>query len=189
MANHGKGDGITPTVSAVGHCRRGWRLADYKMKRNTEKLLDGLLEDTVPPEFHAALMGKTLHSARRRKRVRRFSMTVSAMAVAGIFVFSFWKIREPALPPAQTRQPDLMVVNSHPLQPAQIVTDGEICARNYLQLRPAGKFSTTGSSGLYMEINDGQLLAVQSVGTPVPVHHGSGKGCGQNGRSVQPAFN
>jgi hypothetical protein len=141
------------------------------MKQTTEQLLDDLLEEAAPPEFRAALMDKTLRSARRRKRTRRFNATLGATAVAGIFLLSFWKMREPATLPAQMRQPDPMVVNSQPVQPRQIVTTQlgsieEFVSSAFTEVR------TSGSSGLYQEIDDQQLLALLSDRSAVLVHHG-----------------
>jgi membrane-associated protease RseP (regulator of RpoE activity) len=143
------------------------------MKRTTERLLDDLLEDAAPPEFRAALLDEALRSARRRKRARRFNMALSATAMAGICLLSFWKMRELSTLPVHMRQSDPMVVNSRPLQPGQIVTTqsgsvGEIVssASNFTEIR------TSGSSGLYQEIDDKQLLALLSDKLAVLVHYG-----------------
>jgi hypothetical protein len=143
------------------------------MKETTEQLLDDLLEDAVPPEFRAAVLDKTLCSARRRKRARRFNMALSATAVAGIFLLSFWKMREPATLPDQIRQPDPMVVNSQPLQPRQIVTPQLDSVKEFVS--SASTFTevrTSGSSGPYEEINDKQLLALLSDRSAILVHYG-----------------
>jgi hypothetical protein len=141
------------------------------MKQTTEQLLDDLLEDAAPPEFRAALLDKTLRSARRRKQARRFNMAMSAAALAGICLLSFWKMREPATLPDQIRQTDAMVLNSRPLQPRQIVTTQlgsieEFVSSAFTEVR------TSGSSGLYREIDDQQLLALLSDRSAVLVHHG-----------------
>jgi hypothetical protein len=143
------------------------------MKQTTEQLLDDLLEDAVPPEFRSALLDKTLRSARRRKRARRFNMALGATAVAGIFLLSFWKMREPATLPDQIRQPDPMVVNSRPLQPRQIVITQLDSVKEFVS--SASTFTevrTSGSSGPYEEINDKQLLALLSDRLAVLVHYG-----------------
>jgi hypothetical protein len=67
------------------------------MKRPTKQLLDDLLEDSASPEFRAALMDKTLHSALLRRRVRRFHLALSTAVLTGIFVFAFHEMREPAI--------------------------------------------------------------------------------------------
>jgi hypothetical protein len=72
------------------------------MKRPTKQLLDDLLEDSASPEFRAALMDKTLHSARLRKRLRPFQLVLSATALVGIFVFTVHEMREPAVSLNQT---------------------------------------------------------------------------------------
>jgi hypothetical protein len=125
------------------------------MKRTTDKLLDDLLADSVPPDFRAALMDKTLQSARRRKQARRFNMGLGAAVLAGMFLFSFWKRREPAALTAQTRQPDAMIVHSQPLQPAQVVaTKFGPVAEFVSSATPCAEVLTSSSSGPYQEIDD-----------------------------------
>jgi hypothetical protein len=141
------------------------------MKQTTEQLLDDLLEDAAPPEFRAALLDKTLRSARRRKQARRFNMAMSAAALAGICVLSFWKMRQTATLPDQIRQPDPMVVNSQPLQTRQIVTTQLGSVEKFVS-STFTEFRTLGSSGLYQEIDDQQLLALLSDRSAVLVHHG-----------------
>jgi hypothetical protein len=143
------------------------------MKQTTEQLLDDLLEDAAPPELRAALLDKTLRSARQRKRARRLTMTLSAAALAGICLLSFWIAREPATLRDQMRQADPMVVNSRPLQPRQIVTTQLGCAEEFVS--SASIFTevrTSGSSGQYKEINDQQLLGLLADRSAILVHHG-----------------
>lgn len=137
------------------------------MKKTTEQLLDDLLEEAAPPEFRAALLDKTLRSARRRRQARRFGMALSVMAMAGIFLLSFWKMRGPAI------GADPMILNSRPLQPGQIVTTQPGSAQEFVS--PASTLAevrTTGSSGPYEEINDEQLLALLEDRPAVLIHHG-----------------
>jgi hypothetical protein len=139
------------------------------MKRTTEQLLDDLLDDVAPPDFRAALLDKTLHSARQRKRARYFKAALSATTVAGIFLLSFWKMRAPD----QIRQPDTMVVNSQPLLPGQIVATQLSSVEEFVSSASTlAEVRTSGSSGSYQEINDEQLLALLSDKSAVLVHHG-----------------
>jgi hypothetical protein len=143
------------------------------MKQATEQLLDDLLEDGAPPEFRAALLEKTLRSARRRKQARRFNMAFSAAAVAGLCLLSFWKMREPATVPDQIGQPDTMAVNSQPLQPRQIVTPQLDSVKEFVSTASTvTEVRTSESSGPYEEINDKQLLALLSDRLAVLVHYG-----------------
>ena len=143
------------------------------MKQNTEQLLDFLLEDAAPPDFRAALLDKTLRSARRRKQARRFNMALGAAALAGIFLLSFWKMREPAILPEQILQPNPMVVNSQPLQSGQIVTTQLGSIMEFTSsVSTLAEVRTSVSSGLFQEINDQQLLALLSDKSAVLVHHG-----------------
>jgi hypothetical protein len=142
------------------------------MKQTAEQLLDDLLEDAVPPEFRAALLDKALRSARQRKRTRRFNMVLSAMAVTGICLLSFWK-REAATLPAQISRADPMVVNSQPSRPRQILAaplhrapEFVSSASTFIEVR------TSGASGPYQEINDKQLMALLSDRSAILLHHG-----------------
>src|ERR1700722_17080727 len=108
------------------------------MKKPNKQLLDDLLEDDATPDFQAALMGKTLQSARRRKRARHFSVAVCALAVAGIFLFSFSKTRERAVPSEQYRPIEALAGNEELPQSIEVVTTkpdsvGEVVTstRNY----------------------------------------------------------
>jgi hypothetical protein len=137
------------------------------MIRTTEQLLDDLLEDAAPPEFRAALLDKTLRSARRRKLARRFNMALSATAVAGICLLSFWKMREPPT------LPDPMVVNSQPLQPRQIVTTQLGSVEQFVSsAQTFAEVRTSGTSGPYQEIDDKQLMALLSGKSAVLVRQG-----------------
>ena len=143
------------------------------MKQTTEQLLDDVLEDAAPPEFRAALLDATLRSARRRKQARRFNMAMSAAAVSGICLLSFWKMREPAALPVQIRQPDPLIVNSQPLQPGQIViTQLDSVKASVSSASTFTEVRTSGSSGPYEEINDKQLLALLSERSAVLIHYG-----------------
>ena len=64
------------------------------MKRPTKQLLDDLLEDSTSPEFRAALMDKTLRSARQRKRVRHFNLALGMAALAGVFAFTYQEMTQ-----------------------------------------------------------------------------------------------
>ena len=109
----------------------------------------------------------------QRKRVRRFSVVLSAMAVAGIFLLSFWRMREPAILPGQIRQPDPMVVNSQPLHQGQIVTTQLGSVEEVVSLASTfAEVRTSGSSGVYQEIDDKQLLALLADRSPVLIHDG-----------------
>jgi hypothetical protein len=94
------------------------------MKRPTKQLLDDLLEDSASPEFRAALMDKTLRSARQRKRVRHFNLALSVIAFVGIFAFAFQEMREPAISLTQIPQARQPIVSGTPppLNPVQVVS-------------------------------------------------------------------
>jgi hypothetical protein len=143
------------------------------MKDTSEQLLDDLLEDSAPPKFGAAVLEKTLLGARRRKRKRRFNMALSATVVAGICLFSVWKLRETGTLQNQIQQPNPMIVISRPLKPQQIVVTQFESVETFVS--SASTFTevrTSGSSGIYKEINDQQLMALLSDQSAVLVHYG-----------------
>ena len=145
------------------------------MKQTTEQLLDDLLEDAAPPEFHAALLDKTLQSARQRKRVRRLNLMLGTLILAGLFAFAIQETRNPRTLPNQIRQPILSVAalpSSHSLQvigtkPDSIksvaVSDSSDLTLTVVQ---------TSESDRPKEINDKELLALAGDKPVALIHQG-----------------
>jgi hypothetical protein len=124
------------------------------MKRPIKQLLDDLLEDSASPEFRAALMDKTLHSARQRKRVRYFNLALGVVTLAGIFAFTFQEMREPAVSLTQIPQIRQSIVSATSvplLNPVQVVSTKMDSTLVVVQ---------TGESDRPKEINDKELLAL-----------------------------
>ena len=143
------------------------------MKTITEPLLDDLLEDGAPPDFREAVMDKMLCRARRRRRTRHFKEAVATAALLGIVLMSVWKVRGPAALPLTAPTPDLFLVNSHPLQPGQIVSTQSSSIEQFTSSTATlAEVQTSSSSGLYQEINDKQLLALLSEKSAILVRHG-----------------
>jgi hypothetical protein len=92
------------------------------MKIPAKQLLDDLLEDSASPEFRAALMDKTLHSAWQRKRARHLNVALGAAALAVISSFMFQEMREPAASLNQIHQPILSAAPVPPFNPVQVVS-------------------------------------------------------------------
>ena len=135
------------------------------MKRPTKQLLDDLLEDSASPEFRAALMDKTIHSARQRKRVRHFNLALGVIALAGIFAFTFREMREPAVSLTQiprTRQPIVSATPAPSLNPVQIVST-----------KMDSTFAVVQTSELDRpkEINDKELLTLLADKSVALVHY------------------
>jgi hypothetical protein len=121
--------------------------------------MDDLLEDAASPEFRAALLAKTLKTARQRKRRRQLGLTLGTALFVAIYVSMFFEMRPPQTMPILTRQPELNVVYSSSADPVPVVgTD----------LDSASTFSIvqTAESQRPREINDRQLLTLLS-GRPV----------------------
>jgi hypothetical protein len=124
------------------------------MKRPTKQLLDDLLEDSASPEFRAALMDKTLYSARQRKRVRHFNLALGVVTLAGIFAFTFREMREPVVSLTQIPQIRQPIVSATPvplLNPVQVVSTKMDSTLAVVQ---------TSESDRPKEINDKELLTL-----------------------------
>ena len=134
------------------------------MKRPTKQLLKDLLDDSVSPEFRVALMDKTLRSARRRKRMRHFTMVASMVVLAGGFAFLFQKMRQPASSLSKTPSSILGAATASPLNPVQVVdTKPDSVVEIVSPDSPSGlTIVHTTESAQPKEINDKQLLALLS---------------------------
>jgi hypothetical protein len=134
------------------------------MKRPTKQLLDDLLDDSVSPEFRGALMNKTLRSARRRKRMRHFTLAASMIALAGGFAFVFQEMREPATSPKKNGPSILRATPASPLNPVQVVNTKPDSVLEIVSSdsAPALTIVQTTESAQPREINDKQLLALLS---------------------------
>jgi hypothetical protein len=138
------------------------------MKKTTESLIDDLLEDSASPEFRAALLDKTLQSARQRKRTRRFSLALGTAALVGTFALTLLEMRRPTTVPNQIRQPDSRVADSLPSSRVQIVS-------TKLDSASAPTIVQTTESARPKEINDKQLLALLSDNQVALVCQGADK--------------
>jgi hypothetical protein len=121
------------------------------MKRPTKQLLDDLLEDSASPEFRDALMDKTLHSARQRKRVCHLNLALGVAVLAGIFVFAFQDMREPVASLNHARPPIFSVAPAPSLNPVQIIST---------KLDSTLAVVQTSDSDRPREINDQELLTL-----------------------------
>ena len=145
------------------------------MKRPTKQLLDDLLDDSVSPEFRAALMDKTLQSAQQRKRARRLNLTLSIFALAGIFAFAFQEMRNPKTARSQIHQPISSVAVSPSLNPVQVVSTKLDSFKNVAISDSSDSTLTvvqTSESDRPREINDQELLALAADKPVALIHQG-----------------
>jgi hypothetical protein len=133
------------------------------MKRPANQLLKDLLEDSVSPEFRGALMDKTLRSARRRKRMRHFTVALSVIALVGGFAFVFQGMREPA-GSLSNRSSISSAAPASLLNPVQVVDTKLDSVVEIVSLDSASALTIvhTTDSAQPKEINDQQLLALLS---------------------------
>jgi hypothetical protein len=145
------------------------------MKQTTEQLLDDLLEDAAPPEFRAALLDKTLQSARQRKRVRRLNLTLSALMLSGLFAFAIQETRYPRTLPNQIRRPISSVAASPSLHPLQVVRTKRDSIKSIAVSDSSDSTLTvvqTSESDRPREINDKELLALVADKPVALIHQG-----------------
>lgn len=95
------------------------------MKRETDKLLDELAEETASAEFRTTAMREMLGEARRRQRNRRARWTLAAFAVAAAAAAWLAQV-DPAptvssIPPRLSRRPNLVVIQTQPLNQTPVV--------------------------------------------------------------------
>jgi hypothetical protein len=145
------------------------------MKRTTEHLLDELLGDSATPEFRAALLDKTLQSARRRKRLRRFNLTLGACAIAGIATLMVLEIRVPTTMPNQIRQSASSVVNPQESGPVHMVSTIPDSVESIVSSDSTSILTVvqTTASARPREIDDQQLLALLSDRPVALIHQGA----------------
>jgi hypothetical protein len=138
-----------------------------KHRTDPERLLDDVLEESIPPGFRGELLEQTLRQVRRRKRARRVGQSLLITALLVGLPLALWK-RTP--PPAATiavrPQPDGLV-RSRPLPPSMIVEtrSGSVyfVASSAITVIPV---ETRRGENLFREIDDDQLLALAG-GRPV----------------------
>ena len=136
------------------------------MKRPNKKLLDDLLEDSAPPDFHAATMDKTLRSARQRKRARHFGAALTAAAVVGIFAFTFREMRNRTVSSNQMRPQNLTVASQQSSNPPQVISTRPDSTLAIIQ---------TSESDRPKEISDKELVTLLSNEPVALVRYASGR--------------
>jgi len=145
------------------------------MKKTTEPLIDDLLADAVSPEFRAALLDKTLQSARQRKRARCLNLTLSALVLAGLFAFAIQEMRNPGTLPKQIRQPISSAAALPALPPLHVVSTKLDSFKSVAVLDSSGSTLTvvqTSESDRPREINDRELLALAADQPVALIHQG-----------------
>ena len=128
---------------------------------DSDHLLNDVLGESFPADFQAELLDRTLRQVRRRRRVRRCSQSLLALALVVAIPLLLW--RKP-LPPAQVAQspPQAFgVVQSQPLAPSMIVESQAASVRIITtSADPVTVVQTRASKDLFREIDDEQLLAL-----------------------------
>jgi hypothetical protein len=145
------------------------------MKRPTKKLLDDLLEDSASPEFRAALMGKTLQSARQRRRVRHFNLALSTATFVGVFTFAFQEMHNPKTELNQIHQPVSSIADSPSFNPVQVAVTKQTSFNNVAvsdSMDSSLKVVETSESDRPREINDKELLALAADKPVALIHQG-----------------
>lgn len=147
------------------------------MNRPARQLLDDMLGDSASPEFRAALMDKTLRSARQRKRVRRLNLVLGVTALAGVFVLTILELRAPTSVRNPLPQSDSLVANSQKLSSVPMVSTRQAAVENTISSdsSPVLTIVQTTEAARPREINDQQLLALLADKPAAPVYRGTHK--------------
>ena len=147
------------------------------MKPPTKQLLKDLLDDSVSPQFRSALMGKTLRSARRRKRMRHLTGALGVIVPVGFFAFAFHEMRESEGSLRENRPSIVSVAPASPTNPVQVVSTKPNSVAEVVSSDSASALTIvhTTESAQPKEINDKQLLALLSDKPVALVNRGTHK--------------
>ena len=135
------------------------------MKNQTDRnrLLDDILEDTLPAGLRSELLQRTLGQVRRRNSVRRLNRASLVIVFLVGLSAAFWRSSIP-LPQRIESQPSVFgVVSSEPLDPSLIV-ETTVKSVNMIRSSAATVVLVETGSGrdLFNEVDDQQLLALLS---------------------------
>ena len=133
-------------------------------KTDYEQLLAEVLAEAAPTGYRDAMLGETLHRARRRRRwrqTRRAAAWLVALGLGGIFILPRNLPPRPAAsaPVAKAVAQNYQLVESQPLPASAFVATQPLAAGQFITpAETVGVVST--SSGNYRVINDAELLAL-----------------------------
>ena len=116
-----------------------------------------------------------MQSARRRKRARHVSLTLSALALAGLFAFAFQEVRQPGTLPDNIRQPISSAAVSPSLKPVQIANTKPTSFKTIAVSDASDSTFTvvqTSEANQPREINDHELLALAADKPVALIHRG-----------------
>jgi hypothetical protein len=137
------------------------------MKRDSEDLIDDLLKDDVPSGFHAALMSKTLRTARRRHHAARLTIIVCGIGLVGMAALLFKSGIAPVSTTERIRQPGNIA------SAAPVVTHLTV-QMVATQADPHLKIIETDKLAKPTLINDEQLFALMGHQPAALIRHGKG---------------
>ncbi len=113
------------------------------------RLLDDIIEDTLPAGLRAELLQRTLCQVRRRNSIRRLNRTgLTIVFLAGLAV-AFWRMSVPLPQRVESPPSAFGVVSSEPLDPSMIVET---------RLDSVNIIRSSASTVVFVETGSGQDL-------------------------------
>jgi hypothetical protein len=169
-----------------------------KRKTDNEELLDDVLSEAAPPDFRAALLGKSVRVVRRRQRLRQARNAVAALVVVGLFVYFVWPTKPlsvavtpppviqplpkpvqtpapvpsvPAPPAPPTPQPNFLIVDTQPLSADSLIKTQPFAPVTIVDSSTTIAVIQT-TTGNYQIIGDDELLALIAAHPALLIHVG-----------------
>ena len=137
-----------------------------KNQADPNRLLDDILEDTLPASLRAELLQRTLCQVRRQNSVRRLNRAGLAIVFVMGLALTLWRFSLPLPQQIESRPTTFGVVSSEALDPSMIV-ETRLGSVNVISSSASTVVLVETGSGrdMFNEVDDQQLLAFLS-GSP-----------------------
>ena len=127
-------------------------------------LLDDVLSEAAPADFREALLGETLHLARRRRQWRQTRRVAGALTVLTLLAVLVWQnspqLRTAQSPLTKAGNKSYELVRTRSLPVGAIVTTRPLAAEQFIASAGTVAVVQTVTSGGFRVINDDELLAL-----------------------------
>jgi hypothetical protein len=136
-----------------------------KPPTDNDRLLDDVLAESAPAGFRGALLGETLHRARRRRHWRQTRRATAVLAVMSVLAILVWRnLPQPSSAPkplieAGSKSYQLVLTRSLPPQ-ATVSTQPLAAGKIIASVANVNILQTAALPGDYREIGDNDLLAL-----------------------------
>jgi len=138
-----------------------------------EHLLDDILAEESGPAIRDALLGQTLHLARRKRRHRKIQRATSVLAVfLGLLLLVWHFVPSPPIASPSAARP-FTLVRTQPLGPSAIVETRRNSFENIItSSRTVEIIATSQASHDFRDLSDDQLLELAGPSPVILVRHG-----------------